>query len=282
MNYEGLLTRPPAESASLLLQVTVGSRRRESVFHPICCDKEYQVKSLDLIAADVEESQRFRLKHVFLCDADALAAPPEHTLAVLQLLQKTTPWVEQVAAFVEPDSVLQRSVAEWKQLADLGLNLLYFSLESGDGKLRSAFGSIRDTAKLLEARRILREAGIQVTAMVMLGLAGHRNSERHVVGLADLLNEFAPEFIEVYSVKAGNGGLLDELLADSKLLPPDPVGLMQELYVLIDRLVYRQGILTAYHSSNPVQLRCAIPVEKIPELDKLRKAIYARRDAQED
>jgi hypothetical protein len=277
MNYDGLLTRPPAESASLLLQVTVGCRRRESVFHPIYCEKQYGPKALDVIKADVEESMRFRLKRVFLCDADALAAPVEHTQAVLALLREKTPWVDQVAAFVEADTVLARSVDDWKQLAAQGLALLYFSVESGDGKLRSAFGGTRDTAKLLEARRMLKAAGIQATAMVMMGLAGARGSEKHVVGLSDLINEFAPEYIEVFSARAEDGGLLEELLGDGKLVPPDAVGLMQELYVFIDRLTFHQSILTAHHSSNPAQLRCAIPGEKVNELDRLRKLISSKR-----
>jgi hypothetical protein len=279
MNYEGLLTRPPAESASLLLQVTVGCRRKESLFHPIYCEKDFRPKELDLIAADVDESMRFRLKRVFLCDADALATPPAHTMAVLDLLRARTPWVEQVAAFVEPDTVLQRSLEDWKALAAKGLALLYFSVESGDGKLRSAFGGTRDTSRLLEARKLLKDAGIQVTALIMLGLAGHKGSERHVVGLSDLLNQLAPDFLEVYSARAGDGGLLDELISEGKLTPPDQLGLMQELYVLVDRLNYHQAILTAHHSSNPVQLRCAIPGEKQVELDKLRKTIAARRAA---
>jgi len=83
MNYDGILYRPPSEAQSLLIQMTVGCSYNHCDYCAMYRDRDFRIKPLDEVKADIREGGAFRFKRVFLCDGDALAAPMPYLREIL-------------------------------------------------------------------------------------------------------------------------------------------------------------------------------------------------------
>ena len=86
MHYEGMIYRPPSEAYSLILQVTVGCAHNQCTFCSMYKDKQFHLKSLQDIEADLQEAQRFygsRVERIFLADGDALVLSTEKLTEIL-------------------------------------------------------------------------------------------------------------------------------------------------------------------------------------------------------
>ena len=61
-------------------------------------------------------------------------------------------------------------------LRDLGLGIVYFGLESGDAQVLQDMRKGHTPERMIEAGRKIRTAGMKLSAMVILGLAGRERS----------------------------------------------------------------------------------------------------------
>lgn len=278
MKYEGLIVRPAAESASLLLQVTVGSRDRDSIWYPIYSEKEFRARELDQIRTDIDESVRFRLKRVFLCDADVLTLPLKHLEDTIAYMKQMTPWVEFLAAYADHQTLLGRSVEEWRRLRDLGLQLVYAGIESGRSETRKLLGKDYSDDTAVAARARVAEAGIGYCSMVMLGLGGQEHSEEHARKTAQLVTRMQPEQIDITSARAEDGGPVLGMMDEGLLEPLPHQALLRELMVLIRGLEMKQSMLMCLHSSNPIQLRVALPGDRNNAVEYLSKLLKDKKN----
>ncbi|MBQ1580415.1 MAG: radical SAM protein, partial [Firmicutes bacterium] len=74
MQYEGMVYRPPSEAYSLIIQVTIGCSHNKCRFCSMYKDKQFHIRQLEDILADLRECRAYysRVKRIFLADGDAL------------------------------------------------------------------------------------------------------------------------------------------------------------------------------------------------------------------
>ena len=56
MRYEGTVYRPPSEAGSLIIQLTIGCARNTCTFCNMYKDKQFRVRKMEEIMADVQEA----------------------------------------------------------------------------------------------------------------------------------------------------------------------------------------------------------------------------------
>ena len=83
MKYEGMIFRPPSESDSLILQVTVGCSHNRCTFCGAYQGKRFRIKSFEEIKEDIDEVSSHEIRRVFLADGDALSIPQKGLLRIL-------------------------------------------------------------------------------------------------------------------------------------------------------------------------------------------------------
>ena len=209
MRYEGNIYRPPGEWRSYLLQVTVGCSHNQCTFCSMYKDKRFHIRPLEDIFEDIEMARDYYgrmgrpVKRVFLCDGDAIIMKTEQLLAILRKLYETFPELERVTAYAGPRSTLSKSPEELRSLREAGLYRVYLGVETGDDALLHTIKKGVGAAEMLEAGVRLREAGLDLWVMVLLGLAGPGEpSRRHILATAEMMNRMKPRHLSALTLMA--------------------------------------------------------------------------------
>jgi len=191
MRYEGKIFRPPPEADSFLLQCTIGCSHNQCTFCGMYKDRRYRLRTLPEIIGDIKMAKVTlgrRLLKIFLCDGDAISIETEMLLEILAELHKAFPFLQQVSTYVAPQSTLNKSVDELRQLQEAGLTTTYLGAESGDDKVLKAVRKGVNSSEIIKAAKNIVQSGMNLTTMVMLGLGG-KDSGSHIMATADIINQ---------------------------------------------------------------------------------------------
>jgi len=124
----------------------------------------------------------------------------------------------------------------------------------------------------IKAGRMAKEAGIELSEYVILGLGGTERSEAHAKETAKAINAIEPDFLRLRTLVAKiNTLLLHEINKGRfKLLSPHQV--LQETKLLIENTRCRT-FLTSDHYSNYLDLAGRLPEDKERLLVKIDQAL---------
>jgi radical SAM superfamily enzyme YgiQ (UPF0313 family) len=281
LRYEEPVFRPPSEATSLIFQLTVGCSWNRCTYCGMYRGKDYRVRP----AAELSEEIRAiaplagRVRRVFLADGDALAAPPETVEQVLGVIGEAMPWVHRVGIYGDSRSILEKGVDELVTLRRLGLGIIYFGAESGDPATLKSVRKGATVERQIEACRIVREAGLKLSVMVLLGLAGKSDSERHARATGRFLVHAAPTYGAALTVTPVPGTEMLSAVEDGSLELPDRWGMLQELQWMLEEMDGYCGVFHANHASNYLPLKLRLPRDRIKTIELLESVIAARDES---
>ncbi len=263
MDYEGFIIRPPSEAYSLLLQVTVGCSHNKCTFCGTYRQKKFKIKPLEQIKKDLAEARHYdHVDRVFLCDGDALIIPQPRLIEIFELINKNLPDIERIGTYANAKSILRKSVEELKELKDLGLKIIYLGVETGNAELLKEIHKGVTCEQMVEAGRRVREAGIQLSATVLLGLGGIEKSIPHAMDTAKILTDMDPDFVGALTLMfVPETEIYEDYLAGRFVLP-DKFGFIRELYLMIENSNFTDCYFTSNHASNYLSVKAHLPREK--------------------
>jgi radical SAM superfamily enzyme YgiQ (UPF0313 family) len=275
MHYEGSCIRPPSEADSILLQVTLGCSHNQCTFCGSYQDKRFRIKDDQIILSDI----LFAAKHmrqqdrVFLMDGDALIIPQKRLMWILERIKEYLPWVKRVGAYASVKGVKRKSLEDLKQLHENNLGILFYGVETGDDEIRKAIhkGSTAETC--LEMGRRVREAGIELSVTVLLGIGGREKSLQHARATGELLSKLNPNFIGALTVMLIPGTPLYQDYVQGKFTLPDELGLLRELREMIAYTNLTRGYFFSNHASNYLPIKAKLPSGKQKALDLIDAAL---------
>jgi radical SAM superfamily enzyme YgiQ (UPF0313 family) len=279
IRYVEPIYRPPSEADSLILPVTDGCSWNKCTFCEMYTapqkrfrprDEEEILDSIKRCAATYGDS----VKRVFLSDGDAMTLSVRRLAAVLEAIRRDLPGVRRVSSYCLPRNLRKKSVEELRELAALGLSLVYVGAESGDDEVLAAVNKGETFETSREALEKLGEAGIKRSVMILNGLGGQIFSRQHALNSAALLNATQPEFIAtlVVSFPQGEERLREKFPAWEPLDVPD---LMREMECFISALELKRSVFRSDHASNWLVLKGTLGADKARLLEQLRAAIAA-------
>ena len=95
---------------------------------------------------------------------------------------------------------MRKTGEELTQLRDLGLKIAYFGLESGDEQVLREMRKGHSPERMIEAGRKIRDAGMKLSVMVILGLAGRDRSIEHARATGLALSAIDPNYVGVLTL----------------------------------------------------------------------------------
>jgi radical SAM superfamily enzyme YgiQ (UPF0313 family) len=275
VRYVGPIYRPPSEADSYLLQVTYGCSHNECTYCAMYTAKTFRARPLDEVLADVEQAGRRwpETRRVFLLDGDAMTLPPAKLVPVLEALGRAFPSLQRVGSYVNAVSVLRKSDADLARLRDLKLTIGYLGLESGDPATNARIVKGATVEEQVEAVVRAQAAGLKMSVMVLLGVAGRARWREHAEATARALSAMDPRFVSCLCATPVPGTPFHAEVERGDLVLPTPEETLDELALLVEGLRVTGAVFRSNHASNHLPLGGRLPADRA----RLLAAIAAAR-----
>jgi len=272
MEYQGMVIRPPSESNSLLLQVTLGCSHNKCTFCGTYRHKPFRIRAMEEIRRDIDEcARRYRdyVQRVFLCDGDALVMKMDQLRETLDRIREKFPLCERVGSYATAADILRKSPEELAELGSLGLGILYLGLESGSDEILRRVKKGVNSEDMIEAVHRAKAAGIKTSVMVINGLGGLELWEEHARETVRVLNRTQPEYLAMLALSMEPGTELQGQIRRGEYRALSSRELLAEMQQIVAGLELNNCVFSSSHASNLVSLRGVLPWDKTRLLNEM-------------
>jgi radical SAM superfamily enzyme YgiQ (UPF0313 family) len=237
-------------------------------------DKVYRRRPLQEVLEDIDLARKAypHVEHVFLCDGDAISLPTEDLLTILRKLRETFPELQTVATYVGPKSTLEKSPEELKSLREAGLSKAYLGVESGSDAVLERTHKGVNAAQMAEAGKRLVRAGMELYAIILLGLAGKEDSLDHAQASAAIINEIRPAHLPAMTYMPVSGTPMYRDIQQGKFQVLTEREVLLETTELVRNIMVPNLHFTSNHASNYVPIEGILPRDRGAILAQLSKA----------
>lgn len=252
MKYEEPVYRPPSEAGSLLIQATIGCPHNRCTFCKMYKTKKFQIRPLEELIGELEEARKQYgnlVRTIFFPDGNTIAMKTPELAALCEAARDKFPQLERITVYGSSRFINRKTKEEWQSLAAAGLNRIHSGLESGDDIVLEYIKKGVTAAEAIAAGHKVKEAGIDLSEYVLVGIGGRKWWQQHAVNTARVLNEINPDFIRLRTYTPVPGTpLFDEYSAGNYKLP-GPTEALKEVRLLIENLTCDSLVLSD-HISN--------------------------------
>jgi radical SAM superfamily enzyme YgiQ (UPF0313 family) len=266
MRYIGKLYRPPSEADAYILQATIGCSWNKCTYCDMYRDKPvYRERPVADCLDDLRAAAaRFgpRVEKLFVADGDALGMPTTTWEPLLIEARRLFPNLRRVSAYAMARNLLDRPAVELAHLRALGLSRLYIGPESGDEATLKRIAKGSTFAEHVDAAARARAAGIELSAIFLLGAGGVERSDAHAVASAALATAMDPAYLAALTLTVVPATPLARLEARGQFVLPDVDGLLRELRTFIDLARPTAATFRTNHASNYLPLGGQLPRDR--------------------
>lgn len=268
MKFEGVVYRPPSEARSLIVQVTIGCAHNTCTFCNMYKSKEFRVRSMDEIMADLQEahdSYGAYVQRIFLADGDALVMKTEDLLTILSAIKRLFPAAKRVASYGTAADIHRKTEQELKSLKEAGLGIVYVGAESGDDEVLSYIHKGVTAEEVISAGQKLKRCGIQTSVTLISGLGGRGKVEQHALSCARLVSAMNPEYASFLTLRLYEGTPMYDDVVEGRFERITADEIADEMKLFLDHVDSPGTVFRTNHASNYVVLAGTLN-DDIPEM----------------
>jgi len=227
--------------------------------------KQFRIRELSETLKDLHAVSHpigDRVDKIFVADGDALVLPMDHWRQILKSAKAGFGRLRQVSCYALADNVLDKSVDQLRELREGGLNLLYIGPESGDDVTLKRIVKGADHTAHIKAAKKAHEAGMEISVIVLLGVAGTARSMDHAEATADLITGMDPEYLAALTVTVLPGTPLYRMQQKGRFELPSIEGMLIELRTIVDKSRPSSAVFRTNHASNYLPLQGDLPRDR--------------------
>jgi len=182
--YQPVSILPPDQYGAVVLQATYGCSWNRCSFCTFYQDRPFRVrepaafaehaKAVGALLGDAAEARR----SVFLGDGNALVLSNARLRPLFEVIEARFPG-RPVASFVDVFGGERKPLADWRELAERGLSRVAVGLETGSDALLAYLNKPGGAAEAEAFVGTLKEAGVAVSVILMVGVGGERFAGAH-------------------------------------------------------------------------------------------------------
>ncbi len=275
MQYELPLYRPPSEARSLIFQVTIGCSYNKCLFCGMYKGKRFRVRTFSEIEKDVKEMSQIYpyARRIFLADGDALTLETSYLLKILELMNKSFPYLERVSSYAGPTNLIHKTTQELRELKDARLELVYLGIETGNDDLLKKVKKGVSAAQMIEGCRKVVDAGIRLSTIILLGLGGIKGSRVHAKDSARVVNAIDPHYLACLTLMLGPLERTYEKIMGGDFKLVDKWQSLRELRWFVEDLELSDCLFGTQHASNYLPIRGHLPEDKDAILEVIDMAL---------
>lgn len=247
--------RPVDEADSLLIRTTRGCPWNNCEFCVNYKGMQFSRRTVADIKKDIAAAAEYYDGHpfrsCFLQDGDSFVMKTGELLEILDFLKQHFPSLKKVSSYGRSQTMIRKSPGEMEAICDAGLNLLYCGMESGADTVLKKIKKGVTSADHIKAAQMARQAGMEISQFIILGLGGKALWQEHATETARVLNEINPEFIRVLTIGVKEGSGLEKQLQEGIFQLQTEKNLIEEQRLLIESL---DGVTSYYVNHHGVDL----------------------------
>ena len=275
MYYDMPLYRPPSEADSLIFQVTLGCSHNRCAFCIAYRRKKFRIRPWEDLKPDIlEMALSLRdARRIFLADGDALVIDTDYLLQILSFLYEKFPFLERVSAYASPGNLLEKSEAELAKIRQAGLQLLYFGIESGNDEVLTNARKGANAKELIQSAKKAIDAGFLLSATIILGLGGKKESLPHAIETARVCSAINPHYLSALTlmIEDGNRYFFHCMGKDWEMM--DKLEILKELRTMIEHFELENCIFRSNHASNYLPIKANLNQDKARLLQEIDGAL---------
>jgi radical SAM superfamily enzyme YgiQ (UPF0313 family) len=265
MHYEGPIYRPPSEADSLLIQATVGCPYNKCTFCMVYKKgPSFKVRAVREIKEDLDEARMIygpRVKTLFFPAGNTIAMNTEDLADLCTYARSLFPNLERITTYGSSRYIYRKGLADLIRLRESGLSRVHVGLESGDDEVLRRVKKGTDAAEQIQAGQWVREAGIEVSEYVILGIGGKERTKEHALETARVLNFINPNFIRLRTFLPKINTLILHQIKKGQFRMLSPHEVLRETREIIENLDVTSEILSD-HYTNYVNISGRMPYER--------------------
>jgi radical SAM superfamily enzyme YgiQ (UPF0313 family) len=269
--------RPPSEGKSFILQATIGCSHNQCTYCAMYRkdEQKFRIRPMDEIREIIDEasaSGRIR-DRVFIADGNALVLAQKRLTEMMEYLREKSPSIQRIRMYANVGDILRKGVENLKELRGLGLDMVYIGFESGDDVVLERIKKGANHEETIRASRMLKEAGIMNSAMVLLGMGGVERSLQHAEATGKLLTGCDPEYVGALSLQVRPGAPLYDEMKRGEFELPGKFQMIKELEILVENTELTDGFFFSNHISNYLPIKAKFPRDKEEVLRQIRAVL---------
>jgi radical SAM superfamily enzyme YgiQ (UPF0313 family) len=157
-------------------------------------------------------------------------------------------------------------------LKEAGLSRIHVGLESGDDTILKRVKKGTTTVEQIQAGQIVKQAGMELSEYVILGLGGIERSTEHALKTAEAINAIAPDFIRLRTLVPKINTLLLHQINKGRFQLLSPHQILRETRLLMENLSI-SSVLTSDHYTNYLNLSGKLPEDKDSLIERVNQAL---------
>ncbi len=166
---------------------------------------------------------------------------------------------------------------ELKELRAAGLTKAYLGVETGDDALLADIRKGVTADEMLRAGQNLVEAGMNLSSMVLLGLAGRGEaSHRHALATAEITNAMKPRYLAALTVTPVPGTVLFERVRRGEFTLPDPFETLVEMKTIFENITIDNLKFVGIHASNYLPVNGTLQRDRQRMIDTVNDVLTSR------
>jgi radical SAM superfamily enzyme YgiQ (UPF0313 family) len=283
IEYINPFFRPPSEAESFILQATIGCSHNECTYCAMYRKDEqrFRIRPLAEIKKIIDEASEFGYitDRVFIADGNALVLSQKKLLEILEYLNVKCVRLERIRMYANVGDILRKGVDNLKELRNLGLDMVYIGFESGDDVVLERIKKGANFEETVRASRMLKEAGIKNSAMVLLGVGGIERSIEHAYATGRLLTDTDPEYVGALSLQLRPGAPIYKEWEEGRFQLPDKFQIIKELEIMVENTNLTDGYFFSNHISNYLPIKAKFPRDKEKILAQIREVLEKKDEA---
>ena len=276
LRYFGPIYRPPSEANSLLVQATIGCPWNKCTFCMVYKNgPKFKIRSVNEIKEDLLWAKKHYdkdVKTVFFPSGNTIIMKTDDFVEILEYTKKLFSHLERITIYGSAQYIVHKGVQDLEKLANAGLSRIHVGLESGDDVILKKVkkGSTKDIQ--IKAGKLVKQAGIELSEYIILGLGGKQRTKEHINETVDALNKINPDFIRIRTfLPKINTPILDEIqFGNFDILSPHEV--LKETNNLIKELKVTSQVYSD-HYTNYVSINGKLPEDKEKMLKEIKTAL---------
>jgi len=275
MHYDMPLYRPPSEAYSLIFQVTLGCSHNRCAFCNMYRQKKFRIRPWEALRADILEAATSyrRTPRIFLADGDALVVDTDYMIQILGFLYEKFPSLERVTAYANPSNLLKKSAEDLQRIQKAGLQMLYFGIETGDDELLVRIKKGATAHELITSAKKAIDAGFILSATIILGLAGKKESQRHAIETARVCSAINPQYLSALTLMLEDNNRYFSRCLGKDWEMMNKVEILNELRTMVEHFHLDNCIFRSNHASNYLPIKATLNQDKGKLLQEIDSAL---------